>query len=221
MATIAKGHVVNCAPFAHKSQCMRVQRPSECALRMRFEFARSCVRLPSRSRMRSIVVCMRFVRAKRKCTQHSRRRESGCACVRMRLQFACAFVRMHSHVSMLQPSSSGVMHAKPRGVHGTGQARHDGTSTPPHKKCEHGNARHGLCVQVLHLAGLQRRHVRRSWSTAAYFESSRVCRHVILSKVLQTLPWGLKSTPRSRWHPLGEGQKAGLLIHGFQFVNHL
>ena len=154
MATIAKGHVVNCAPFAHKSQCMRVQRPSECALRMRFEFARSCVRLPSRSRMRSIVVCMRFVRAKRKCTQHSRRRESGCACVRMRLQFACAFVRMHSHVRMPQPSSSGVMHAKPRGVHGTGQARHDGTSTPPHKKCEHGNARYGLCVQVLHLAGL-------------------------------------------------------------------
>jgi hypothetical protein len=80
--------------------------------------------------------------------------ESGCACVRMRLQFACAFVRMHSHVSMLQPSSSGVMHAKPRGVHGTGQARHDGTSTLPHKKCEHGNARYGLCVQVLHLAGL-------------------------------------------------------------------
>jgi hypothetical protein len=72
----------------------------------------------------------------------------------MRLQFAYAFVRMHSHVSMLQPSSSGVMHAKPRGVHGTGQARHDGTSTPPHKKCEHGNARYGLCVQVLHLAGL-------------------------------------------------------------------
>ena len=79
--------------------------------------------------------------------------ESGCACVRMRLQFACAFVRMHSHVSMLQPSSSGVMHAKPRGVHGTGQARHDGTSTLPHKKCEHGNARYGLCVQVLLRAG--------------------------------------------------------------------
>ena len=73
---LAKGHVVNCAPFfCYKSQYMRVQRPSECALRMRFEFACSCVRLPSRSRMRSIVVCMRFVRAKRKCTQHSRRRE--------------------------------------------------------------------------------------------------------------------------------------------------
>ena len=44
---LAKGHGVNCAPFAHKSQYMRVQRPSECALCMRFEFARPFARLPS------------------------------------------------------------------------------------------------------------------------------------------------------------------------------
>ena len=43
----AKGHVVNCAPFAHKSQYMRVQRPSECALCLHFEFARPFARLPS------------------------------------------------------------------------------------------------------------------------------------------------------------------------------
>ena len=89
------------------------------------------------------------------------------------------------------------------------------------RKCTVRAVRAGASSGWSHFDALQRRHVRRSWSTAAYFESSRVCRHVILSKVLQTLPWGLKSTPRSRWHPLGEGQKAGLLIHGFQFVNHL
>jgi hypothetical protein len=50
-----------------------------------------------------------------------------------RFQSACALVRMQGHARMLQPSSSGVMHA---------------------------------------------------WSTAAYFESSRVYRHVILSKEL-------------------------------------
>jgi hypothetical protein len=78
-----------------------------------------------------------------------------------------------------------------------------------------------------HFDALQRRHVRRAWSTAAYFKSSRVCRHVILPKELQTLPWGLESTARCRWHPLGacaggrspisfstpfvQGQKPGVL----------
>ena len=126
----------------------------------------------------------------------------------MRLQFAYAFVRMPSHVSMLQPSSSGVMHAKPRGVHGTGQARqwrheHASTQEMRARKCTVRAVRAGASSGWSHFDALQRRHVRRSWSTAAYFESSRVCRPVILPKVLQTLPWGLKSTPRSRWHPLG------------------
>jgi hypothetical protein len=152
--------------------------------------------------------------------------ESGCACVRMRLQFACAFVRMHSHVSMLQPSSSGVMHAKPRGVHGTGQARHDGTSTPPHKKCEHGNARYGLCVQVLHLAGLT--------STLCSVDTSAL---VVDCGIFRKLPClqtryivesasdaslGAEIDPAQPLASVSSlGQKAGLLIHGFQFVNHL
>ena len=41
-----------------------------------------------------------------------------------------------------------------------------------------------------------RRRVRR-WSSTAQFEGSRVCRHVIWSKVLRTLPWWLKSTLRA------------------------
>jgi hypothetical protein len=41
-----------------------------------------------------------------------------------RFHFACAFVRMQSHARMLQPSSSGVMHAyvKERARDGTGTA---------------------------------------------------------------------------------------------------
>ena len=41
-----------------------------------------------------------------------------------RFQFACAFVRLQSHARMLQPSSSGVMHAyvKGRARDGTGTA---------------------------------------------------------------------------------------------------
>jgi hypothetical protein len=39
-------------------------------------------------------------------------------------------------------------------------------------------------------------YVWRSWSTAAYFESSRVYRHILSSKELQALPW-----PRARIDP--------------------
>ena len=75
------------------------------------------------------------------------------------------------------------------GVDGDGSA---GTSTPPPKKCAHGHAWYGLCVQVLpswsYFDALQRRRVRRSRARRRYFEGSRVCRHVIVSKELQTLP---------------------------------
>ena len=67
-----------------------------------------------------------------------------------------------------------------------------GTSTHPPKKCAHGHAWYGLCVQVLpnwsYFDALQRRRVRRSRARRRYFEGSRVCRHVILSKELQTRP---------------------------------
>ena len=95
-----------------------------------------------------------------------------------------------------------------RGVHGTGRARqcrheHASAHEMHARVCMVRAVRAGACTSCSHFDALQRRHVRRSWSTAAYFESSRVYRHVILSKELQTLPWGLESTPRSRWHPLG------------------
>ena len=112
-----------------------------------------------------------------------------------------------------------------RGVHGTGRARqcrHEHAST--HKMharvCMVRAVRAGACTSCSHFDALQRRHVRRSWSTAAYFESSRVYRHVILSKELQTLPWGLESTPRSRWHPLGACAGSRLQFHEFRFVKN-
>ena len=155
MATVAKGHVVNCAPFAtSRNTCAYNGRPNvRCACALSSLVHVYACRV-ARACEVSSYACGLFAQSASARNTPVAANESGCACVRMRLQFACAFARMHSHVSMLQPSSSGVMHAKPRGVHGTGQARHDGTSTLPHKKCEHGNARYGLCVQVLHLAGL-------------------------------------------------------------------
>jgi hypothetical protein len=86
-----------------------------------------------------------------------------------------------------------------------------GTAVTAHARLTPRNARTvwavfaGGSLSGSHFDALQRRHVRRAWSTAAYFESSRVCKHVILPKELQTLPWGLESAPRSRWHPLGRG----------------
>ena len=91
-----------------------------------------------------------------------------------RFQFACqcALVRMQGHARMLQPSSSGVMHAyvKERARDGTGSGS-GGTSTPPHKKCAHGHARYGLCVQVLPRAGPTSTLCRASTRTACYSTS--------------------------------------------------
>ena len=61
-----------------------------------------------------------------------------------RFQFACAFVRLQSHAHMLQPSSSGVMHAyvKGRARDGTG------TAVPVRARLHTRNARtgmHGTC----------------------------------------------------------------------------
>ena len=65
---------------------------------------------------------MRHVCDKCKCTLHTRH----CEWVGLstRFQFACALVRMQGHARMLQPSSSGVMHAyvKGRARDGTGTA---------------------------------------------------------------------------------------------------
>ena len=66
------------------------------------------------------------------------------------------------------------------------------------KKCAHGHAwcgsgacrclHAGACTSCSHLDALQRRRVRQSRARLRYFEGSRVYRHVILSKELQTLP---------------------------------
>ena len=121
---LAKGHVVNCAPFAtSRNTCAYNGRPNvrcACALSSRVHVYACRV---ARACEVSSYACGMFAKSASARNTPVAANESGCACVRMRLQFACAFVRMHSHVSMLQPSSSGVMHAKPRGVHGTGQAR--------------------------------------------------------------------------------------------------
>ena len=52
-----------------------------------------------------------------------------------------------------------------------------------------------------HFDARHRRRVRRSRARLRYFEGSRVCRHVISSKVLRGASL-VKSTLRSRFHPL-------------------
>ena len=148
---------------------------------------------------------MRHVCDKCKCTLHTRHCEWVGSSTRF--QFACALVRMQGHARMLQPSSSGVMHAyvKGRARDGTG------TAVPARARLHARNARTGMhgtgcACRCLHELLALRRSAASTCpalerSTAAYFERSRVYRHVILSKELQTLPWGLESTPRSRWHP--------------------
>ena len=105
---------------------------------MRYAFGCACVRLLSHWHTRSIVVCMRHVCDKCKCTLHTRH----CEWVGLstRFQFACALVRMQGHARMLQPSSSGVMHAyvKGRARDGTG------TAVPARARLHAQNARTGM-----------------------------------------------------------------------------
>ena len=54
----------------------------------------------------------------------------------------------------------------------------------PACRCPHA----GACASCSHFNALQRRRARQSRARLQYFEGSRVCRHVILSKELPPLP---------------------------------
>ena len=79
-----------------------------------------------------------------------------------------------------------------------------GTSTPPHKKCAHGNAWHALCFHKLVA-------LRRSAALTrpalvvdcGVFRKHPCLQTRCIAEVLQTLPWGFELTPRIRWDPLG------------------
>ena len=61
----------------------------------------------------------------------------------------------------------------------------------------------------LHFDVLQCRRVRRSRARLRYFEGPRVCRHVILSRVLRTLPWWLKDPAQPRASAREQGTMPG------------
>ncbi len=141
----------------------------------------------------------------------------------MHLQFACAFVRrMQSHVRMLQPFSSGVMHAKPRGVHGTGRARQ---CRHEHASTQEMRARKRMARAVLPQAG--RTSTLCSVDTSGArgrlrrISKAPVSADTLYRRSVADASLGVRIDAAQ---PLGSaggaGHNAGILFQRFRFVNH-
>ena len=135
----------------------------------------------------------------------------------MRLPFACEFVHMQSSCAHVQCSLY-VACTTQGACSGRDGDCSDSTCTPPlaHNSEETfararmvRAVRAGASASWSHSDALQRRRVRRSRARLRYFEGPRVCRHVILSRVLRTLPWWLKDPAQPRASAREQGTMPG------------
>ncbi len=155
MATTSKYkyHVGHGTHFAHNPQYKRSQRPRESALRMHALRALFRMRTPAESfahaKYRPIhAACSRYVHVH---TAHPPLRMS-----RAEHKFAVrVHIRTHAKLCAHAPALpvAALCMQSQGGCTGRGGHGSDGTSTPQTKKCSHGYAWYGLCVQVLPRAG--------------------------------------------------------------------
>ena len=189
MFSTAHFSATSCTTCAHTD---RANARSACS-----EFARALMRPMSPSRLRqpaSIVACMWHLRDKGKYTRHTPLVRMSCG----DHPLSC-----HSRIRTHILEESCACPSLPRSVAPSSYAC-DGTGTAVtalvnlHARNERtGTHGTGCACRCFREPVVLRRSAASTRPSTAQFEGSRVCRHLIWSKVLRTLPWWLKSTLRA------------------------